>query len=184
MSATIAIGQKAFYLNETTAAECFSNEVRTAAKEHQDSFEAVAYRITGDRELARDVVQEAYLTVLEAGKGFQGRSSLKTYLYRIVINASIDARKRRGRWSAIREMLGRIPKARCRNTYEIKDLTRKLFSGISPEFTVPLILAEVDGMTYREIAETLQVPVDCVRTRIFRCREKLRNKFKRLGLTL
>ena len=172
------------YLDVTTAEAIFSEEVETAAKEYQDSLEAVAYRITGDRETARDTVQDAYVCVLTGKTGFEGRSSLKTFLYRMVINRSIDARKRRGRWNAIQEMLGRRRYTHAHNVYELKELTRKIFSNISPEYRVPLALAEVDGMSYREIAGILQISLDAVRTRIFRCREKLKKELQRTGYPL
>jgi RNA polymerase sigma-70 factor (ECF subfamily) len=147
-------------------------------------LEAVAYRITGDRELSCDIIQDAYVSVLTGRTKFEGRSSLKTYLYRMVINSCIDARKRRSRWSAIQEKLGLMQRAQPQNCYEIKELTRKIFAGISPEYSVPLTLSEVDGMSYREIADILQVSLDAVRTRIFRCREKLKKELLRVGYPL
>jgi RNA polymerase sigma-70 factor, ECF subfamily len=144
----------------------------------------VAYRITGDRELSRDVIQDAYVSVLTGRTNFEGRSSLKTYLYRMVINGCIDAQKRQNRWTAIREKLGLIGRAQPQNAYEIKELTRKIFAGISSEYRIPLALAEVDGMSYREIADILQVSLDAVRTRIFRCREKLKKELLRVGYPL
>jgi len=50
---------------------------------------SVAYRITNDMDSAKDIVQDAYLKVLESNNEFKGASSLKTYLYRIVINNAL-----------------------------------------------------------------------------------------------
>jgi RNA polymerase sigma-70 factor (ECF subfamily) len=109
---------------------------------------------------------------------------MKTYLYRVVINAAIDAKKRVSRWNAIRELLGRIHRPPLHNSYEIKDLTRKLFAGIPPEFKIPLALAEVNGMSYREIAEILNVSVETVRIRIFRCRHLLKKEYEAVKETV
>jgi len=153
-----------------------------ALNRHQSALINVAYRITNDMETARDVVQDTYLTVLAAGDKFEGASSLKTYLYRIVINKCIDLRRRKTRWYATLEAFFRETVLFHQNTDEDMDnreLVRLLFKEIPDAFRVPLILAEADGMSYEEIAETLGVSLNTVRTRIFRCREKLREAFKK-----
>jgi RNA polymerase sigma-70 factor (ECF subfamily) len=62
-----------------------------------------------------------------------------------------------------------------------KELVRKLLCKVPDEFRIPLVLAEVDGMSYAEIAETLHISLNTVRTRIFRAREKFRKELKRMG---
>ena len=115
---------------------------------------------------------------------FKGNASPKTYLYRIVINRSIDHVRRIKRSKNVLEFIFR---ERCElssggDNYEIKELMKKLFASIPPSFKVPLILAEVEGMTYEEIADMLKLSLNTVRTRIFRCREKLRKELEKLGI--
>lgn len=144
----------------------------------------VAYRITNDMETAKDVVQDTYLAALEAKMVFAGASSLKTYLYRIVINKCIDLRRRKFRWHEILEAFSREPVPFYNGTdddLDNKELVHLLFKGIPDTFRIPLILAEVDGMSYEEIAATLGISTNTVRTRIFRCREKLRKAFQKTG---
>jgi RNA polymerase sigma-70 factor, ECF subfamily len=145
----------------------------------------VAAHIMNDSEAARDIVQDTYVTVLEKGNAFNGCSSLKTYLYRIVINKSIDARRRERR----REVFGVFGRERAaqgcdpERDADNRDLVSKLLAEIPDTYRIPLVLAEVDGMSYEEIAETLRISMSAVRTRVFRCREKLRKVLEKNGWT-
>ena len=150
---------------------------------YHDSLIGIAYRITGDVESAKDVVQDSYVAALKPDNAFGGFSSLKTYLYRIVINKSIDAKRN---WKRRLSMLFSL-KAESSGTesnflddLDRKELVRRLLSKVPDNFRIPLILAEVDGMSYVEIAETLHISLNTVRTRIFRAREMLRKELRRI----
>jgi RNA polymerase sigma-70 factor (ECF subfamily) len=129
-------------------------------------------------------VQDTYVTALEKTDAFLGLSSQKTYLYRIVINKSLDARRRRVRFRDILDAMSReLPWVRQSATEDpdAKELVQTLLNKIPDKFRIPLVLSEIDGMSYEEIADTLQVSQNTVRTRIFRCREKLRKEFIKTG---
>ena len=147
----------------------------------REALVAVAWRITGDRELGLDTVQDVFLAYLRAPEKFIGSASLKTYLYRMVINRCIDARRRSDRFRLIRAMLERERRTDGDAAYDVKDTVRYLLAGIKPLYRVPFILAEGDGMSYDEIAGILEVSVNTVRSRIFRCREQLRKKLHSAG---
>jgi RNA polymerase sigma-70 factor, ECF subfamily len=144
----------------------------------------VAYRIINDAEHAQDIVQETYLTVLQKGLNFLGQSSLKTYLFRIVINKSIDCKRRQGRLHAVLETFSRefLPDIGVpADDNDNKELVRSLLRGVPDMFRVPMVLADVDGMSYGEIADILEVPLNTVRSRIARGRKKLRKQFEKTG---
>ena len=144
----------------------------------------VAARIMNDSEGARDIVQDTYVAVLEKENAFNGCSSLKTYLYGIVINKSIDARRRRERRREVHGVFGRERAAQGHDPEsdaDNRDLVRRLLAEIPDKYRIPLVLAEVDGMSYEEIAETLRISMSAVRTRVFRCREKLRSVLEKNG---
>jgi RNA polymerase sigma-70 factor (ECF subfamily) len=159
-------------------------ELRDEIGRYHQALLNVACRVTNDAELSRDIVQDAYVAVLESAEKFKGASSLKTYLYRIVINRCIDARRRRTRWlsflDAWRSEPAR-PHVEPGDRMDHQKIVRQLFDGIPDAFRIPLVLAEVDGMKYDEIALTLGVSMNTVRTRIFRCREKLRQAYAKTG---
>ena len=145
---------------------------------------SVAYRITNDKDSAKYIVQDAYLKVLESNNEFKGASSLKTYLYRIVINKCIDAKRRRARWSSLVDLFTKENIQSSQDAFEKaedKALIRKLLNAVPQKFRVPLILAEVEGMSYAEIADILKLSLNTIRTRIFRCRRKLRKDLEKAG---
>jgi RNA polymerase sigma factor (sigma-70 family) len=151
---------------------------------YHDALIGVAYRITSDMESAKDIVQDTYMSVLKTESAFKGFSSFKTYLYRIVINKSIDAKRHNRRWFGLFDALNDETADKSLNVDEKidrKNIVRSLMKKIPDQFRVPFILAEVDGLSYEEIAETLQISVNTVRTRIFRCREKMRKELCRTG---
>jgi RNA polymerase sigma-70 factor (ECF subfamily) len=158
--------------------------INSSFTEYRHLLINVAYRITNDSETAKDIVQDACLSVMEASDQFRGSASHKTYLYRIVINQSIDHVRRNKRSRNFLEIMfrERIELSSGSDRYEIKELTRRLFAAIPTAFRVPLILAEVEGMTYEEIADIMKLSINTVRTRIFRCREKLRKELEKLGI--
>jgi RNA polymerase sigma-70 factor, ECF subfamily len=153
----------------------------------QDLIRA-AYRITCDMATAQDIVQDTYLDFLQSKSSFKGLSSEKTYFYRIVINKSIDSKRRQRRWWGILDKLANEDLYPRPETAEVdsdsNELVRKALGKIPDVFRIPLLLADVDGMSYEEIAETLGISLNTVRSRIFRCREKLSNAFKKAGYHL
>ena len=150
----------------------------------RESLTGVAWRIIGDREQAADIVQDVLCDHFTKPEKFTGASSLKTYLYRMTINRSIDCRRRKNRFALIMELLGRERRPAVENVFEMKDMIRHMLCDIASEYKVPFVLAEGDGMSYREIAAILDVSVNTVRSRIFRCREKLRKKLQSAGYPL
>ena len=160
-------------------------DFRVEMTRYQQSLVGVAYRITGDIEAARDIVQDTYTSILQTPGNFNGASSIKTYLYRIVINKSIDSRRRRFRWLGILEKIvhetAHQPLANADEDSDKYVLLRAALDKIPDSFRIPFLLAEADGMSYEEIADSLKVAINTVRTRIYRCKEKLRKKLNKAG---
>jgi RNA polymerase sigma-70 factor, ECF subfamily len=120
---------------------------------------------------------------LEKTGEFRALSSLKTYLYRIVINKSIDVRRQRARRSIVLDDLARRFSPDAGADTGAEDCVRRSLDKIPDRFRVPFVLAELDGMPYREIADTLRLSLNTVRTRIYRCREKLKKDLIKAGWT-
>jgi len=154
--------------------------------DYHQSLIGVAYRILSDLERAKDGVQDVYLKVYQSPGSFQGRSSFKTYLYRMVINRCLDIHRQKKRWLTLIEMFSYKTYEQYTHdkVYDNTDLIRRLFQNIPDSIRIPLVLAEMDGMTYQEISEIMELPVNTVKTRIFRCREKLRKELTKQGLLL
>jgi RNA polymerase sigma-70 factor (ECF subfamily) len=159
-------------------------ELTKLISKYQHSLVQVAFRITIDYEAAKDIVQDACLSIMENVNQFKGNSTFKTYLYRIVINRSIDFLRKAKRSRNLLEIISREHDSNYLqyDHVEYRDISRRLFAAIPYSFRIPLILAEVEDMKYEEIAEVLKISINTVRTRIFRCREKLRKEFSKLEM--
>jgi RNA polymerase sigma-70 factor (ECF subfamily) len=158
--------------------------VRNCMIENRAQLINVALRITYDRDAAEDIIQDVFLSLCAAGEQFKGLSSPKTYAYRIVVNRSIDYIRKTKRSRSLLEnvFIGNRNKPVSGDSFETKELVAKIFNKIPDQFKVPLILAEIKEMSYEEIAATLSLPVNTIKTRIFRGREKLRKAYEKLEI--
>lgn len=144
----------------------------------------VAHRLLGNEADALDAVQDGFVKVLTHLDGFEGRSSFKTWLLRVVTNAALDLGRQRGRreqhhrdetvpgdW----ELPG--PVAEPGRELERADLRRLLNDALArlPEAQRRTFVLHVDGeLSYREVADVLEISIGTVMSRLFYARQKLR----------
>jgi RNA polymerase sigma-70 factor (ECF subfamily) len=146
----------------------------------------VAYRILSDASLAADVTQEAFLSAFQALNGYRG-GSFKAWLLRIVTNACYDQLryKQRRPTSSLEAMLvdpeqtpRLVAAEEAPEEYALRaELSEVLQSGIAtlpPEQRSTLVLADVQGFNYQEIAEITCTSVGTVKSRLSRGRARLR----------
>jgi RNA polymerase sigma-70 factor (ECF subfamily) len=143
--------------------------VRNCMIENRAQLINVALRITYDREAAEDIIQDVYLSLCTAGEQFKGLSSPKTYAYRIVVNRSIDYIRKTKRSRSLLEgvLISNRSKTVSGDSFETKELAAKIFNKIPDQFRIP---------------DTLSLPVNTIKTRIFRGREKLRKAYEKLEI--
>lgn len=147
----------------------------------------VSYGVVRNREQARDTAQDVFLKVFRDIRKFEGKSKFKTWLYRVATNAAIDlTRKRRPQQSldatdASAED-GEAPviipdeAPSPRDEASRRDLRRLLDEAIEklpPEHRAVLVLREWKEMSYEEIAETLEIQIGTVMSRLHYARKKL-----------
>lgn len=142
------------------------------------------FRRLGDREAALDVAQEVFLRAYRGLPKFQGEASFFTWLYRIALNESSTAKKQRERRPIPDDVDGeRVPDPQegadpgaglARR--EDSELIRRALADMADEFAQPLILRDLEGMSYQEVADLLQVPLGSVKSRIHRARQTLKNR--------
>lgn len=138
----------------------------------------VCRRMVGDEQDAADAAQEALINVSRGLRRFDGRSRYSTWLYRIAVNASLDELRRRKRrpaaapsLSLVGSELGSVP-ATGGGPEDVAgwlDLEAALMS-LPTEFRAAVVLRDVCGLDYAEIAEVLSIPGGTVRSRIARGR--------------
>ncbi len=144
---------------------------------HSDAVFRLAVGILHDRQLAEDVVQETMMRAWTSMAGFRGDSSERTWVLRIAHNTAIDAlRRRRDQATAphdLPESTDRSdPADRATGRDRLAAVGRAL-AGLDETSRAVVVLREVEGMSYQEIADALDVPVPTVKTRLLRARRAL-----------
>ena len=151
-------------------------------------------RYVKDPSEAQDVAQEAFIKAYRALGNFRGESAFYTWLYRIAINTAknyLVARSRRSTDYEIdiddAEQMHNVPELKGLDTPEQHLLNEEIIEAIKSaieklpeEMRIAITLREFEGMSYEEIAETMDCPVGTVRSRIFRAREAIDNKLNPL----
>jgi RNA polymerase sigma-70 factor, ECF subfamily len=130
----------------------------------------LAAQILGDRTEAEDVVQEAFLRVFRSIRKFRGDASFYSWLYRIVVNLCRD----RGRRAAVITFPLDEERDGAESWGETRLLVAALLARLSDELRVTLLLYEMAGMGYAEIARELKVPIGTVRSRLSAARKQFR----------
>ena len=152
------------------------------AGESERQVYAVCYHMMGNREDAQDCAQETMLRAFRAFDTFRRDASFSTWITRIAMNVCTDElRKRRGNVSldALKEEQGydapdSVPTAYARlEEKERLGLLRQALDDLPLDARQLIVLRDIRGMSYDEIAEALDLPLGTVKSRISRAREKL-----------
>lgn len=176
--------------------EDFERAFEELFSRYRDRVHAIAYRITGQANDAMDVVQESFALVFRKLESFRGGSLFSTWLFRIVVNCSIDLRRRAGgqRLTAIHEALtdpslvDSAPNPREHAAArEFGDQVQQAISLLSPKLRVILALRYLEDMSYEELAATLGLSLGTVKSRLARAHLSLehlvRTRFPHLELS-
>ena len=134
---------------------------------YRDWVVSLAYRFTGDRELALDVLQETFLYFVKKFPGFRLTAHLKTFLYPAVRNLSIAARRKAERFQSVENETGTIEAATT--TVPVGNQNESLVAALavlSDEHREVLLLRFVDGLSLAEIAKALNIPLGTVKSRL------------------
>jgi RNA polymerase sigma-70 factor (ECF subfamily) len=140
----------------------------------------LALRMTGSPAEAEDILQETYLRAHLAlsDARFEGRAQASTWLYRVAVNASLDALRRRRRWARFLGAFPRAPAASAERSEAHAMLAEaaELLTSLPPEQVAALVLTQVEGLSNAEAAELLGCSEGAVEQRLIRARAALRRK--------
>ena len=140
---------------------------------HQRRVYNLAYRMLGRPEDAADATQEVFVSCLRKLSGFRGTSSFSTWLHRVAVNACYDILRRRSREQPVAEDPEPAPAADpAEAAVAAVDVQRALLQ-VPEEFRAVLILHDVQGVPYQDVAETLGAPIGTVKSRLHRGRVAL-----------
>ena len=159
-------------------------------RRHTTKMYRVAFRILGDSAEAEDAVQEAWVSAWRSLDGFRGESAPSTWLYRVVTNAALAQLRRRRPTVPLdttdEAVGGLISDPRAVNPEgqavraEETALVHRAIATLEPSQRVPLVLRELEGMSYEEISEVLGVNEAALRSRLHRARTTLLVRLKEM----
>jgi len=157
--------------------------------DHQRMVYTLALHLLGDQQEAMDLSQEVFLRVFRTLAQFRGQSTLRTWIYRIVVNQASNRqrwwrRRFRSHQVALEEHVanhGELVESRhyampdrVLQQIETADRVREALAGLPFDQRAAIVLREIDGLSYEEIAEALGVAVGTVKSRLARARLSLR----------
>ena len=144
---------------------------------HKDKVRNLIFLTLSDSEFVDDIIQDVFISVYHKIKEFRFESKFTTWLYRITVNKCRDyLRKKRVRsiFTPIKDSHENIRASSINTDIDIPQLVRKAIERLPEKLRIPLILRDMDGFSYNEIAEKLDCEVGTVKSRIFRARESLK----------
>lgn len=147
----------------------------------------------GNREEAEDVGQEAFLSLYRHGKSFRNEARFSTFVYRVAANAALNRRRSLGRARTRLQRLmqkqaagDHLPEsptgpAEALESAQTRVQVQRAIETLSPRMRMALVLFEIEGLSYAEISEALDLAPGTVKSRIHRARDALRRELKGLA---
>jgi RNA polymerase sigma-70 factor (ECF subfamily) len=147
----------------------------------------LAYQVLHDREEAWDVAQEAFVRAFHSLPSFRGQSAFYTWLFRITVNVATDRHRQRGaqarafgpervteeEWARTTPDPGGGPEQQAARK-EQRERIRSALDALPPKARTIIMLSDVEGLSYREIAEVLNCPIGTVMSRLHNARKRLK----------
>ncbi len=161
-------------------------------KRHERRVFRLLYRMMGSREDAEDLTQETFLSLHRHGHRFRAEARFSTFIYRVAANAALNRRRSLGRGRTrieklkYRQLAGddlpsspRDPEDSTLGA-ELSEHVKVALDRLSPSLRMPVVLYDIEGLAYGEIARVLDIAEGTVKSRIHRARHSLREQLKEL----
>lgn len=154
---------------------------------YSDRVYSVALYFSGDEASARDITQDVFLKLFGDIKTFHGEAMFQTWLYRVVVNACIDDRRKRRRFVPferafeVKTMGSEESSEKGYLRAEISKSVREAVARLKPKLRLPLLLRYVDELSYLEIASVLGCTAGTVASRLNRAHSALARKLGRFA---
>lgn len=170
---------------------CLQGEVDAFAilvRRYQDRLYNTVLRVVDNHEDAWDVVQESFLNAYQSLASFKGDAEFFTWLYRIAFNAAVSQKRKKRATISLEQARTHDGKSvdpaddseQCKPSdalerHEEHTAVHRALAQLSVEHRSVLIMKDLDGMKYEEIAEIMDIPIGTVRSRLHRARLELRD---------
>ncbi|MCX7798375.1 MAG: sigma-70 family RNA polymerase sigma factor [Melioribacter sp.] len=150
---------------------------KTLIIKHREKVRNLVFITLGDTENIDDISQDVFISVYHKLRDFRFESKFTTWLYRITINKCRDylrKKKIRSVFVPLSDSDKDYPDKPFSEDIDLSQIVRNAISKLPEKLKIPLILRDIDGLSYKEIAEQLGTEVGTIKSRIFRAREALK----------
>ena len=150
---------------------------RLLVQRHKEKVRNIIYLTLGDSDAVDDIAQEVFITIYKNLKNFRFESLFTTWLYRITVNKSKDhLRKKNVRkiFVPINEASEKLNNELITEKSDVSKIVMNAISKLPQKLKIPLLLKDIEGFSYQEIAQTMECEIGTVKSRIFRAREGLK----------
>ena len=158
---------------------------RLLYEKYGDKVFASAYRIVGEYHAAADLVQEIFVKIHGELRSFKFESKFSTWLFRVTVNHALNRSSEVTRHARIHEKIVRDGKGDPGGTKEgrpVDDEVQRAILELSPKLRTVISLRYLEGLSYEEIAEILEISIGTVKSRLFLAHETLRPMLKDVKL--
>jgi len=172
------------YVSDAAAVQAAQRGDRSAfdwlVRKHQQRALSVALGVLHHKEDARDACQDAFLRAFRGLDGFDGQSQFSTWLHRIVVNICIDRLRQKASGAVALDdvapvLSGDDDPARTVEGAELGGRIGAALAQLTPNHRTTLVLREVQGLSYLEIADAMKCSVGTVMSRLFHARKKMQS---------
>jgi RNA polymerase sigma-70 factor, ECF subfamily len=153
-------------------------------RKYQNKALNIVYSLIGNDRESEDIVQEAFIKMYHGLKSFNRRSQFSTWAYRIVVNTAYDFLRRRKHFVQDEVVLENIPSGTedpraAQLSREKEALIRAALERVPLKFRTPVVLRDIEGLSYMEISQVLRCSIGTVESRIYRARQFLKDELLR-----
>jgi RNA polymerase sigma factor (sigma-70 family) len=160
---------------------------------HIDSMFNFAYRLTNDEDDANDLVQDTYMKAYRFINSFQKGTNAKAWLFRILKNSFINDYRKKSKepakvdYQEVETVYNSENEPQYNGTVDLRtemvqdmigDEVARALNGLPVDFRTVIILCDIEGFTYEEMAKILDIPIGTVRSRLHRARNLLKEKLR------
>jgi RNA polymerase sigma-70 factor, ECF subfamily len=187
MTHAVALSGTRLSSDRELVARCLAGDTaaeRALYDAHVDRVYRLAFRMTGDSDLASDLTQETFIRAFDRLSQYRGDSSLATWLHSIAMSVTLNGMRKVKRMRLVNDDISELPLLAAEVRVLPPDLRVKLHAAIdalSEKLRPVFLMHDVEGYTHEEIGGVLGIPIGTSKARLFDARAKLRAALKQFA---
>lgn len=150
-------------------------------RKYQNLIFNAIFQILRDRDLSMDALEETFIRAFKYIKNFRGESEISTWLYRIAMNTMKDQVRKANRHQTLDE---NMVQDKMPSEYSLEDKKKIIWEALiklDEKDREIVTLVDINGLSYEQAAFMIDIPVNTVRSRLFRARERLKGELEKMG---